>query len=704
MKTRVKTFLVMEKGKKSKVLRPVAEKGAYFLLGLLFASGTVMGSCSPFAVAFVSVCRGADFLFASLGAAAGYALSGSRDLFLRYTAATLISAIGAFALRSAFVKNALPFSVGISFVSVLATGLVFAFSNSAAVSTYAVLAAESFLAGTAAFFLYRALEAYRRGVRVASMTLVDLCCSVVSFAFALGGLARLSLYSVTLSGILASLLIVCAVRYGSLKWALILALSLGFSLGLSGENMIFLVGAYGFSAMVCSIFLQFGVFFSVFAYVLSMLFFSVAAGGYYAPGVEAIIGVIFFLLLPVSLCDKIENFLSGDEILPEGSLRQSLVVKLRFASSAMASVSQSVEHVSEKIRDIARSEAQQENAALSSRELIAKELIEEKTSQIRLVASEQFDCIADMLMDLSSEFDDAETFDSYLAGKIRSMLLANEITVQSISVITDKYSRSRVEIQTSARESRVAHPRIREEIEKICRKSFENGRILASGRERLIVYSQRPNYKMEIGFSQHSASGGLCGDTIKLINDARGHEVLILSDGMGTGGRAALDGAMASGLLSKLLSAGFGFDASLRVVNSALLVKSNEESLATLDIASIDLFTGRCEFYKAGAVVSYIVKNSSVQKVELSSMPAGILKGIEFAKRTAVLGPGDTVVLLSDGVCPDGTDWLDYYLEYAQKGSCQQTAEAIVANALKRREGVRTDDMSVIVAKLKNNE
>lgn len=704
MKMRVRKIPVMDKGKNSKRLRPIAEKGGYFLLGLLFASGTVMQSCSPFAVAFVSVCRGADFLFASLGALAGYALAGDRQLFLRYAAATLISAIGAFALRSAFVKNALPFSVAISFVSVMVTGLVFAFSSSVALSTYAVLAAESLLAGAGAFFLYRAVEAYRRGVRLSSMTLVDLCCCIISFAFALSGFARLNLYSVTLGGIIASFVIVCAVRCGSMKWALLLALSLGFSLGLSGENMIFLVGAYGFSALVCSVFLQFGVFFSVFAYVLSMLFFSVAAGGYYGPGVEAVIGSIFFLLLPVSLCDKLEKIFSGDEILPEGSLRQSLVVKLRFASSAMASVSQSVECVSEKIREISRNEYLQENAALTSRELIAKELIEEKTSQIRLVASEQFDCIADMLMDLSAEFDDAETFDSYLAGKIRSMLLANEITVQSISVITDKYARSRVEIQTSSRESRAAQPRIREEIEKICRKSFENGRVFASGRESLVVYSQRPNYKMEIGFSQHSASGGLCGDTIKLVNDARGHEVLILSDGMGTGGRAALDGAMASGLLSKLLSAGFGFDASLRVVNSALLVKSNEESLATLDIASVDLFSGRCEFYKAGAAVSYIVKSSSVQRVELSSMPAGILKGIEFAKRTAILAPGDTVVLLSDGVCPDGTDWLDYYLEYAQKNSCQQTAEAIVANALKRREGTRTDDMSVIVARLKSND
>ena len=59
---------------------------------------------------------------------------------------------------------------------------------------------------------------------------------------------------------------------------------------------------------------------------------------------------------------------------------------------------------------------------------------------------------------------------------------------------------------------------------------------------------------------------------------------MILSDGMGTGPRAALDSAMASGLMARLVKAGFGFQSALRLVNSSLLLKSRDESLATLDI------------------------------------------------------------------------------------------------------------------------
>lgn len=216
----------------------------------------------------------------------------------------------------------------------------------------------------------------------------------------------------------------------------------------------------------------------------------------------------------------------------------------------------------------------------------------------------------------------------------------------------------------------------------------------------MITFTEKPNYSVEIGFAQHSAEGPLCGDTIKTINDGHGRSVLIISDGMGQGGRAAIDGAMGAGLLSKLLAAGFGFDSALKVVNSALLVKSGDESLATLDCACIDLFTGRAELYKAGAPATYIVKGNRITKCELSSMPAGILRNIEFAKRTAALGDGDLIVMLSDGITEPGGEWLTAMLSGAGEMSAQQIADEIVKTALSLTKDMREDDMSVIAARL----
>ena len=55
-----------------------------------------------------------------------------------------------------------------------------------------------------------------------------------------------------------------------------------------------------------------------------------------------------------------------------------------------------------------------------------------------------------------------------------------------------------------------------------------------------------------------------------------------ISDGMGTGGRAAVDGAMASNIMGILVKAGLGFDCALKIVNSAMQVKSGEESFGNI--------------------------------------------------------------------------------------------------------------------------
>lgn len=125
---------------------------------------------------------------------------------------------------------------------------------------------------------------------------------------------------------------------------------------------------------------------------------------------------------------------------------------------------------------------------------------------------------------------------------------------------------------------------------------------------------------------------------------------MILSDGMGTGPRAALDSAMASGLMARLVKAGFGFQSALRLVNSSLLLKSRDESLATLDIVKIDLYTGKAVFYKAGAAPSVIRRqNGKLLEIKKAALPAGILRDATFSSCEGQLENGDTVIIASDG-------------------------------------------------------
>lgn len=702
MKTIERKKEKFKKNLKDKSVLNFIRYACFCLAGFVLSSSTAFGAACPFAVSLVSVSKKKEFLYSAIGGTLGY-LVFCPNQFARYGTAVLICTLGTLAMLLAEGKNNPVMPMVISFGSLTATGIIVCIKNGAVFGEYALMLGESILGAGGAFFFFRTLNAGFNRFRLKALPISDLTCIIISASIVLMSLSRLTIYGISPVRIIAVFAVLLVSRFGFSKLGLILALSFGFAFGIAGNESIFITGAYGFSAMLAVLFSPFGSFAVSVAFALSAALFSVASGAENAGSIfmEALIGCAIFAVLPPVLTNKIEAFFhDGADITPEGSLRQSLVVRLRFASGAMNYISESVNEVREKINLINDRNSLQYKELLSEDEYIARETINEKTNEIRMVASDQFFSIADMLSDLAKEFDEAEQFDNISAGKIRRLLGEYEIYPKNISAVIDKYGRMKIEILTREREVALSNPKLHHEISKACNRYFEKGRITHFKDDSMISFTEKPNFSFEIGFAQHSAEGQLCGDTIKTIHDGRGHSILIISDGMGKGGRAALDGAMGAGLLSKLLSAGFGFDSSLKVVNSALLVKSNEESLATLDCACVDLFTGRVDFYKAGAPASYIVKNGNVSKCELTSMPAGILRGIEFAKRTAVLSENDLIVLTSDGIAENETNWLSAVLTGLYDSPVQEIADTIMAEAGKLCEKGKEDDMSVIVARL----
>lgn len=670
--------------KDKKFLKSLIGRGIWAIISFVLTFSGVANLSCPFGISAITVSGKRNLISSVVGAGLGYILFADSQNAIRYFSAVIITGLGTFAIQIFKADKNPRLSMVLSFLCVLATGFVMNVRSNAVVASYALTLGEAVLAMGGSFFFHKTVHSNTRRLKFKALPITDMTCVLISVSVVLSGLSFLEIYGVAPARIAAIFFILSAVRFGSQRWGLIISLCLGFAIGISRENSMFLLGAYAFSTLVSSLFaslssLSVGVGFS-----LSMTFFAVAAGmGSFSVCcvIESVIASLVLVLLPEVLTDKItELWESGADIAPEGSLRQSLIVRLRFASSALAQVSENVRDVREKINSMGKCEPME--------------------SEIRMVAADQFFSISDMLEDLAFEFDEAESFDFKSAGKIRRLLGEYEIYPENISVIVDRYNRTRIEILAPSDAKGLNSPRLRYEISKICSKEFENGRLNNCNGSTMLSFVERANYALSVGFAQYCAEGQLCGDTVKTINDTKGHMILIISDGMGKGSRAALDGAMGAGLLSKLLSAGFGFDSSLKVVNSALLVKSSEESLATLDCARVDLFTGKCEFYKAGAPRSYILKNGKITKCELTSMPAGILRGIEFAKRTTMLNLGDEIILMSDGVTDVGEELLEGFLHFDESETPNDKAQAILNFAVKHTDDRHRDDMSVIVAKL----
>ena len=329
---------------------------------------------------------------------------------------------------------------------------------------------------------------------------------------------------------------------------------------------------------------------------------------------------------------------------------------------------------------------------------------EHRIAEVRNVVSDQFDGISVMLSELSRDLENDLRFDHALAEKATAALQTLGIQTEECNCRIDHHGRATVELKIKKEPDTVLNKlQIMKIASLACERDFGTPTVSGVGENLYLTLNEYPAIRVDIGVEQKCAApSGMCGDAYRYFTD-KGRFVMILSDGMGTGGRAAVDGTMATGLMSRLLKAGFGYDCSLKILNSAMLFKSTDESLATVDIVSVDLFSGKTELRKAGAAPTFIRRSGRAGKAESASLPAGILRDIHFDKATVRCKADDIIVLLSDGAMCDGAEWIKEELEHWDGGSAQALSERLCESAGRRADGERRDDITVMVAILKKS-
>ncbi len=325
---------------------------------------------------------------------------------------------------------------------------------------------------------------------------------------------------------------------------------------------------------------------------------------------------------------------------------------------------------------------------------------ESRIADVRGVVADQFDGISNMLLDMAAELELDEAFDDATASKVAEALKTIDIEVAECSCRVDKYGRMTVELVCpTAGDVRYNRMRILRQAELCCDREFEAPALTEQGGRVFVTLTERAALSVETGVCQLACSpSGICGDAYSSFSDGRGRAYMIISDGMGSGGRAAVDGAMASGLMTRLIKAGFGYDCSLNIVNSSMLFKSTDESLATVDLMCIDLFSGRADMFKAGAAPTVVRRSGRCGVAQSTSLPAGILREVGFDKATVKLKVGDIALMLSDGVVAEGTDWICSELAAWGEGSARELAEHIAHCAQRRRSDNHQDDITVLAA------
>ena len=334
-----------------------------------------------------------------------------------------------------------------------------------------------------------------------------------------------------------------------------------------------------------------------------------------------------------------------------------------------------------------------------------------KLNESRDVIGRQFEGMSKMIAGLAEEIDKEVSFLSPLEDEIMTALQNKGLKAKEATVYKNSWGKYEICIlHNSCGGARNCVSIIdRVVTEAVGRRMIRGSAECSCGRDGScsLRYVEAENLKLTTGIAKLPKFGSnVSGDSFTFMNSGNGKYVLALSDGMGSGYGAASQSRTAVNMLESLLESGFDKDMAVNLINSVLVLKSDEESSCTIDLATIDLFSGEVEFIKIGAAPTYIKKSGKVDIIRSASLPAGILPGIDAELAHRNVEGGDMVIMVTDGVTDSltadepGERRLMKLLQEVESLNPQQVADNILAEANKCCSSKPCDDLTVLVAKV----
>ncbi len=193
-------------------------------------------------------------------------------------------------------------------------------------------------------------------------------------------------------------------------------------------------------------------------------------------------------------------------------------------------------------------------------------------------------------------------------------------------------------------------------------------------------------------------STGVSGDSSASF-ERDGYVCALLSDGMGSGEVAKRTSSLVVDYLGALYSPLVSAATPLAAINR-IIRDRGEECTATVDLFSLDLYTGEASFVKCGAPPSYVKHSDSITRYRSATPPIGLLGEVDSETVRLRVAVGDYIVMTSDGACPipDEVPWLIEFLSRPSDLSADEYARALLKRA--RELSPSPDDVTVSVLKI----
>ena len=211
------------------------------------------------------------------------------------------------------------------------------------------------------------------------------------------------------------------------------------------------------------------------------------------------------------------------------------------------------------------------------------------------------------------------------------------------------------------------------------------------------------------GFTKPANTVG--GDFYDILPQEDGTVLLALGDVAGKASPAALLMALLLAILRTLVDEHLPLIELVRRLNVQVSRHAPASRFITLFLASFDPRTGRLAFVNAGQTPPLLRRqDGTIERLMMGGVALGLFEGSTYEAGEVMLGPGDALVMYSDGVTeaesPDGVPFDEAGLERTlalHAGAYQTSAAATLGRAVfdavdrHRRDQRLADDITVLV-------
>lgn len=326
----------------------------------------------------------------------------------------------------------------------------------------------------------------------------------------------------------------------------------------------------------------------------------------------------------------------------------------------------------------------------------------------RLAVAQQLNEVSKIMQTVADDLYDISQAEPEFSQEIQKKLRKRQVVVQNVWVMDKVEGRRQVFLNMRARGGQcVSMLEVAQQLSEVCgcpMAPVKDSRCIVNGEFHTVHFVEDMSYEVLYGASKITKEQEkVSGDNYSCSMEEEGRFVMCLSDGMGSGMDASKESESVVELLEQFMNSGFSQETAAKMVNSALILRRQDGMFSTVDICSLDLYTGVCNFLKAGAATTFIKRDHWVEAITSTSLAAGLVQQIDFETTARKLYHGDYVIMVTDGVLDalpqeKEEETMKEIIMDVHEEAPREMSRGILERVLGYSDYKAQDDMTILVA------